>query len=213
MLKHNIFTLFKEFSLLELKNLENFLNSPYYNKSRRVKILFKEIKKYHPEYNSKKLTKEKLSSKINPHLKHNDSTFRDLMSDLLKCVEEFLIQEELNSNNALKQILLLKSYTEKKQIVLFEKVFRRAKTENETKGKDSIYYYNKSLLEMNRLNFNIINKHQKSAETIHSNNRIRNSYIGSILIYFTTELVNTFLKITINDSKFNFHKKIIYLLI
>ena len=203
---HTVFDLLKKFSPNEIKRLDSFLKSPYHNKSRKVTALFSEIKRFYPEFTSEKLTKEKLSLKISPDNKFNDLTLRDLMSGLLKCIEEFLIYEELNKNYPDRLFLLLKSYTEKNQETLFDKIFMKISSKLESGGMDSVYFYNKSLLDMDRLNFNIINKHQKSAKVIQSNEELRISYVVNILIFYITELINTYIKIAITESKFKSEK-------
>jgi hypothetical protein len=207
MFTHIIFNLLKRFSRKEIIQLEYFLKSPYHNKSSKIKLLFAEIIKFYPDFKSQKLAKERLSLKINPGIKYNDSTLRDLMSGLLRCIEEFLICEEMNKNYPDKVFLLLKSYTDKNQDILFEKNFKKIRMQLESLGKDSIYYYNKSVLDMNKLNFNIINKYQKGAKLIGENNELRNSYLMNIIVFCIAELVNTFLKIKISGSKFRLDKK------
>jgi len=54
----------REFSFREIKGFERFISSPYHNKSKKLIILFEEIKKYYPSFTNKKLTKEYLSKKI-----------------------------------------------------------------------------------------------------------------------------------------------------
>ena len=176
MFEHNIFNLLKEFSDIEIKKLESFLKSPYYNKNNKVLLLFNEIRKYHPHFKSKNLAKEKLSKKVNPDLKYNDSTLRNLMSGLLKCIEEFLILEEFNKNKPEKLLVLSKSYLEKNQDILFEKNLKEISKLLEAGGRDSVYYYNKSLMDVQNLNFNIINKRQKSPKTI-----LNNQILGSLM--------------------------------
>ena len=107
MFRHNIFKLLGQFSKPELKAFENFLDSPYHNKSKKIKRLFIEIYKFHPQYSHQKLTKEYLSKKINPLLKYHDSTLRDLMSGLLKLLKEFLINEALKKDRTEKDVFLL----------------------------------------------------------------------------------------------------------
>jgi hypothetical protein len=207
MFEHNIFDLLKEFSDKEIKKMESFLKSPYHNKNNKVILLFSEIRKYYPLFNSRNLTKEKLSKKVNPDIKYNDSTLRNLMSVLLKCIEEFLIMEELNKNKPEKRLMLSKSYLEKNQDILFEKNSKEISKLLETGGRDSVYYYNKSLLDVQNLNFNLINKTQKSPKIILSNQEIRISYAVNVFIHYITELINTYIKIRINETKFNHGKK------
>ena len=77
--------------------------------------------------------------------------------------------EELNENKSEKRLMLSKSYLEKNQDILFEKNSKEISKLLETGGRDSVYYYNKSLLDVQNLNFNLINKTQKSPKIILSN--------------------------------------------
>ncbi len=206
MFNHNIFKLLREFSKPELKAFERFVDSPYYNKSNKVKRLFIEIKKFHPDFLNKKLTKEYLSKKINPSLKYHDSTLRDLMSDLLLLLEEFLIMEEFKKDRSEKDIFLLKSLIDKNQNILFEKHLKRLNNEIEDRGIDSSYFYNRSRIELNKFNFNIINRHKKSSAIIEGNEEILISYLIQLLNHFVTESINAYLNLSIYESKFKLRK-------
>jgi len=199
---HNIIYLLRTFSITELKRLEIFLKSPYHNRSKKIIKLFNVIKKYHPGFTNKKMTKEYLSEIINPGIAYKDSTMRDLMSTLLACIEEFLCQEELNKSNSDKDIYLLRSLVEKNQEDLFNKHLEKLDKKLEADGIDSVYFYKKSLIEVNKINFSIINLHQKSSSVIENSNQILISYMICIINYCVTELINSYIKIMIIGSKF-----------
>lgn len=199
---HNIIYLLRKFSITELKRLEIFLNSPYHNRSKKIIKLFNVIKKFHPGFTNKKLTKEYLSKIINPGIAYKDSTMRDLMSTLLACVEEFLCLEELNKSNSDKDIYLLRSLVEKNQEGLFNKHLEKLDKKLDAEGIDSVYFYKKSLIEVNKINFSIINLHQRSSSVIENSNQILISYMIYIINYCVTELINSYIKIMIIGSKF-----------
>lgn len=69
-----------------------FLVSPYFNKRTMMIKLFKVLRKSYPDFEGKHFTKEEIYKSIYKKLEYNDSTFRNLMSDLLKLALQFLKQ-------------------------------------------------------------------------------------------------------------------------
>ena len=199
---HNLISLLREFSKEEVKKFETFLDSPYHNKSKKLLQLYREIKKYYPAFSNKKLTKEYLYKKVNPSLKYHDSTIRDLMSGLLKSAEEFLTSEELMKSKPEQTGLFLKTLIVKKQNVLFDKNIKRINKELDKEGVDSNYFYMKSRLEMNKFNFNMINRSKNKLKLIEGNESILVSYITSLVNHFITEIINAYLTLLIYESKF-----------
>ena len=59
-MNNSITDLLKTFTGKELKDFREFLKSPYFNKRSAVLKLFDVIVKFHPEYESPLLTKEKV---------------------------------------------------------------------------------------------------------------------------------------------------------
>lgn len=202
MFNHNLLTLLKEFSKEELKNFETFIDSPFHNKSKKLLNIFREIKKFYPDFSDKKLTKQYLYRKVYSPFNFHDSTIRDTMSGLLKLAGEFLTFEELKKTNAEKAGIYLKVMIEKKQPVLFEKQIRKLNSELDKEGIDSNFFYTKGRMEMNKFNFNIINRLKNTSKLIESNEEIIISYIVYLLNHFITEVTNAFLNLYIYESKF-----------
>lgn len=192
----------KELSLMEVKSFEKFLKSPYYNKSKKLKILFREIRKFYPEFTDTKYTPEYLSKKISPSLKYNPSTFRGLIADLQTQLEDFLIIQQLSKNDFDRKIYLLKALVSMKNDGLFNFHLRKAFVDLEKEGIDSNYYYNKSYLELLKFNNNKINRKEKSEKNIKQNLNILISYIINLTNFFITEVINSHLKFIIEESKF-----------
>jgi len=110
-----VVNILKELSRAEINRLDLFLDSPYCNTNNRIKILFKEIKRYYPLFCSKGFTSESISKKISSKNNCNDSTFRNLVSDLQTQIEHFLISEEISKSEYDSKILLLKALMRKKK--------------------------------------------------------------------------------------------------
>ena len=199
--------LLKEFTCDELKALERFINSPYHNNSRKVMLFFREIKKFYPDFADKKLTKEHISRKISPSLKYNDSTFRNLSADLMSLIEKFLIIEKAFDGDYDTNILLLKSLIEKKQNNLFDINLRKGLNKLEKFGIDNSYLYTRSQMELCVFNNSILNRSEKSAKNIQHNTNTLYNYIIQIINFFISELINSHLKLAVEDSKYNIGDK------
>ncbi len=50
MIRSSIFNILKRFSKEEIIRLEAFIDSPYHNKSKKLKLFFKKIKKLYPDF-------------------------------------------------------------------------------------------------------------------------------------------------------------------
>lgn len=93
MYTHELINLLKTFTNKELMMFGKFLNSPYFNSRKRIIHLFKVLKNYYPEFDAKGFTKENIFRSIYKNNPYNDSTFRNLMSDLLSLALQFVKQE------------------------------------------------------------------------------------------------------------------------
>jgi hypothetical protein len=89
-----------------MKHFGDFVNSPFHNKDQKMILLYNLLRNFHKEYNSKSFTKENIYWKIYPGKKIDDPTFRNLVSDLLKLAENFLIFTAIG-NNKLEKLRIL----------------------------------------------------------------------------------------------------------
>ena len=96
----------------ELKALDRFIDSPYFNTNNTVIKLWKYIKKYAPHFTSKMMNDEKIHSRLFPNKNFNERTIRQLRFQLLKLVEEFLKVQKLQKTPFFNSYLLAKSYQE-----------------------------------------------------------------------------------------------------
>src|SRR5262245_59066645 len=90
-MKYKIFEILKTFSKKDVKSFEQFLNSPFFNDSEKIKRLYKILIKYYPEFDSKHLTEENLNSELNPGLAFNKSTFKSLLFEIANLAEKYFM--------------------------------------------------------------------------------------------------------------------------
>lgn len=76
----------------ELKQLERFIKSPFYNENENIIQLFIYLRKQSPEWNAEKLERKKVWKKIFGDLPFNEVSCRKLMSNLVQLIEKFAIK-------------------------------------------------------------------------------------------------------------------------
>jgi len=92
MLKHQLLEILKTYTDHEKKRFGKFLNSAYFNKSPKINKLFFILKRYHPYYDNRGITKQAIYKKLDYGLAYNDSTIRNLIYDLQELAEKYLKQ-------------------------------------------------------------------------------------------------------------------------
>jgi len=111
MLKSSLLEIVRTFSKQEMIKFEDFVRSPYFNKKENVLKLFLEIKNYAPEFTDENLEKEKIWKKLFPVMAYNYGILKNLIFDLNKLAEQFIIdlyfsKEEFKRNEFLISELL-----------------------------------------------------------------------------------------------------------
>jgi len=91
MLKSSLLEIIRTFTKQELIKFEDFVRSPYFNKKENVINLFLEIKKYSPDYENENLKKEKIWKTLFPDKKYNYGIFKNLIFDINKLLERFIV--------------------------------------------------------------------------------------------------------------------------
>jgi hypothetical protein len=114
-------------TLPELKRLESYILSPYFNNSEQITSLFKIIKKHSPDY--KNLSKESIFKIIFPGEPYKDKKIRDLLSRMLKLTEDFLGEEEFSKRQMLKTSFSLQQLAAKNMEKHFASKAREADLE------------------------------------------------------------------------------------
>ena len=88
MLNYSFIDVIKTLSKIEFKELVDFANSPFHNSNKSLIRLVELLKKYHPGFDNRNLTKENVYEKIFSS-GYNDQVMRNLMSDALNLVYRY----------------------------------------------------------------------------------------------------------------------------
>lgn len=192
-----ILNLFKQFSKKEISDFEKFIRSPFYNNHSTLIKLFNELKKYYPEFNNNKLTKENLFSKVNKGKRYNDVVFRKYISNLTKLAEEYL------------NVLEIRSQKEKGDLNILNQLFRRNLNdmfEKKIKIIDKKYKSNNDFFEdyffnihhLHKIKYNNYSANNKS-ELVYEN--VTSSHINLVNYFLFNSLID--LK-TLQSSKYTY---------
>lgn len=109
-----LFHILSQFDKLEQNRIRKFINSPYFNRDKVVCNLFELMIE---EVNSLSITdwtKETIWNALVPEISFDDARLRKYQSDLLKLVEQYLIQQEFEVDVYSNQTYLLKAIKKKK---------------------------------------------------------------------------------------------------
>ena len=98
MINSKVIDILKKFDRKELKELGDFVDSPFHNKNKNVIKLYYSLLPFYPGFENKKLSKEFIYGKIFPDKSYADKTFRNLMSDLLNLIESYLAYSYIDND-------------------------------------------------------------------------------------------------------------------
>lgn len=106
----------KTFDDEEIKSFGKFLLSPFIKSRRNIGTLLSYISNYHPEYPSPDLSKEVIFKALYPGENYNDKKMVNLIYDLTKAAESYLIHSTIENDEIESQMILCRGYFNKKLI-------------------------------------------------------------------------------------------------
>ncbi|MCI5081706.1 MAG: hypothetical protein MRY78_08445, partial [Saprospiraceae bacterium] len=125
----------------EMGRLEDFLQSPYFNKDKQVLSLFHLLKPFYPSFESAELTKFFLYQQLFPDEAYDDKRLRYLMSSLNKLIEQFFALQVSESNYFESQLNLLSNLSARQLDKAYAQISRRLEQELENSSTHSTDYY------------------------------------------------------------------------
>lgn len=171
----NLIETLRTFSHEEMQEFGKFINSPYFLMKKKLSSqvlcnLFGILKKSHPEFDSEEINKEQVFKKLYPGKRYNDSIMRNLISNLFKLTERFMMQKEFEYDKVQNYIYLLKQAYRRKLDKRFEKAVISGNKALEEGSRNADYYYNKFMITdhesfyMNRKGISIEDKMQECSD-------------------------------------------------
>lgn len=162
MLKGKLIQLLNSLEVQELKRLDKYIQSPFFNKNKKTINLFAYLKKKHPNY--EEIDKEKLFKVIFPEkTSYNDALLRALMAELSKLIEGFITYIEYEKKQD--GCDLLHAFLDRQLYELFKKQGQGIlKKQAKAIVKDGSYFFQKFQLEQLHYQHITITNH-RSQET------------------------------------------------
>lgn len=103
----------RTFSKTEWNEFEKFVASPYFNNGRNYLLYIKLLKKFYPEFNSEKFTREYVYNALYPGKKYKNSVIFTVTSGLYSLAEEFLVQKRSEGDRFKREMYLLNQLSAK----------------------------------------------------------------------------------------------------
>jgi len=159
MYTHQVIELLKSFSKKEMMWFGKFLNSPYFNKRERIIKLFHILKRFYPDFEGKHFTKDNIYKLLYGNTAYNDSTLRNLMSDLLLLAKQYLKQEGMEKKEIESSFYLTQELFKRGQNSLFKNQMNHNKTILEKNSlAEGDYFYNMAKIEIDSFYLNLLNQ-------------------------------------------------------
>ncbi len=164
-------------------------------------LLFEYIFKYRHDLSSPKLSDEQVKRKVIKGL--NDRAFLNLISDLVKDIEAFMVHHYMNSPEGKYEhkYLLTKIFKNKGLYTYFERIWKEVNTELESTPKISLFH-NLRKLEMNHTMYfsDISEKNTKPVRFLVEAEKNRIQFSKDLGAFYKTEFANLKAIKNINES-------------
>lgn len=135
-----LFQLLSSLDEKEFQQFGDYVRSPFHNKSKNCVRLLSIIEKEYPDLQSFKLANEIVFVQIFGKKKY-DTSLRNLMSQLKKLVEEFLIFLEFQEESYFQEHLLLQALRKRRQKAHFQRKIKQIKNRYKQVSTRSIDYF------------------------------------------------------------------------
>lgn len=149
----------RTFSNEEFSSFKKFASSPYFNEGRNFIPLINELKKYHPQYDKNKFTREKVFGALYPGEKCNSALLDKIFSRTAKLAEKFLVQISNEKNEFRNITVLAKEYSNRNIGKLFNMKVSDAEKILQKNSEYSLDYFDHAKeLEIIKSDFLLANK-------------------------------------------------------
>lgn len=192
----SIIKVLRTFSEDEIYRFGLFLESPYFNNSKKLIKVYNELIKYYPGFPEENLSYEKIHESVSPELAFNQTTIKRLLFDLEKASLKFLKHSNfekdfIESSENLRTELISRSLEKlfESNIETVDELFRQQKSF------DPASFLSRSNIETDKMNLRYTSKRRTKITDISemTDNLIYSS--NFLLIFFTMKIVKHFLNL------------------
>lgn len=185
----------KTFTKDEWKGYEKLVASPFFNKGRNLMPFVKALKKFYPEFNNLKLTKEYVYTEVYKDRPYNNNTMKAVLSALHEMATEYLFQKTINGGFLQEKYLYL-SFELDSRFLRNEALNFIIESDMlwEKYGIDEHYFRGKTYTEILKMSL-LLNNDEQKLVTMHTLNKADYStfyYISSITKALKNMIANKF---------------------
>ncbi len=199
MVNQKCVSIFKTFSRDEIKLFSRFIETGYFNGRKAVIALFNEIIRYYPTFSSKKFTKEDVYSRAFGDNKYKENSFRFLISSLDRLAVKFITYRSIERKEREWTNYMFGEFNRRNlkdvfdfHIGRFEKIIR------ENQQVESAFFYDRFLLNVNKLNYNIIyQKILNNRKAVINQAKELSDSAYYLTIFYLTELISEYIKLVV----------------
>jgi hypothetical protein len=141
MIKSKLVEILRKSTKEQLLRIEDFVQSPYFNKDETVIQLFQLLKKEYPAFKKANIDKRKIFTQLYPAAPYQDKRLRYLMSDLQRLLEQFFMIEAQSEDKLQQELKLLGTLSAKGLDKAYRQVQRRVERLMETTNQQSTDYF------------------------------------------------------------------------
>lgn len=141
MVNSKLFSILSKLDSYELNRCEKYVLSPYFNKNEGLIRLFSYLMDRLKKSDDISISKQELWEVTEPEKPYDDTRLRKYISDLIKLVEGFLIQEQFESDHLKKANYLIEAVEKKKIEKLYSSSTKNAKRQIDHSPFQSAWYY------------------------------------------------------------------------
>lgn len=204
MISKKLIALLQCLSPKEIKRFGDFLNSPFYNKSRKIVKLYKRIIKEYPGFEFGNLDNEKLHLEIFPEIKYNDATMRHLFSDILLLVEKFLVELNVNKKSSDRFAMLMDELYSRNVHSIVNKYLHdheNRRVIGDLMGSE--YLLNKFMYVTQKFNYVSSIPDSFSSKNLNNTVKLLDERNKNLVFFFTVELIKGFDTLNLISKKYN----------
>lgn len=151
----------------ELKDLDAFVRSPYFNTNKKLIKLYDVIRKKLDKIQAEKITEEQIFAEVFPGKEYNYAIVKNLTSALASVLEDFLVINAVRTkpiNRVRNRVILMDEYDSRLLDHHFNKTIRRTKSELDEQLIDNNYYADYTMFEEGIYFFNSSRSDERALE-------------------------------------------------
>ncbi len=184
--RSKLIELLRTFSKKNLREFDDYINSPFFNKSDELKHFYQYLRKNAPHFPIHKIKREYAYKKLYPNLQYDDKHMNYLMSFTLKLAEQYLGLAHFQESGMQEHFNILTACVDRNLEKHYQNRLTKAKAELQgTTLRDKEFYYNQYLLA------NVANRHFLKQRQRKFDDRLQQAADNLDLFYLVNKLKYT----------------------